>query len=75
MTDHKNHKIKHTAEHELKKELFANASAIANRYGFIVSGSATTSTGCGFRVNMHILPRHEEKPLPTAVIAANQPLG
>jgi hypothetical protein len=55
------HTVKHGSEHHLKQDLFAKASAITDKYGYTVTGSATVSTGRGFRINMYISPKYMEK--------------
>jgi hypothetical protein len=50
--------ITYETEHRLKQEIFKQATAIASKYGYHLTGSATNSTGQGFRMNMHVLPKH-----------------
>ncbi|MEP0824521.1 MAG: hypothetical protein HRF40_03465 [Nitrososphaera sp.] len=49
-------KAKYVAEMELKQEIFEKATAIANRYGYKLTGSASNSTGRGFRIHMLVSP-------------------
>lgn len=57
--------ITYEEEYRLKQEIFKQAAAIANKYGYHLTGSATVSTGQGFRMNMHVCkqqpPRNDEK--------------
>ncbi|GEM_PF-6960466 len=49
-------KAKYDAEMELKQEIFEMATAIADRYGYKLTGSASNSTGRGFRIHMLVSP-------------------
>jgi hypothetical protein len=51
--------ITHETEYRLKQEIFKQAAAIANKYGYHLTGSATVSTGQGFRMTMHVLPKQQ----------------
>jgi hypothetical protein len=52
--------ITHEAEYRLKQEIFKQATAIASKYGYHLTGSATVSTGQGFRMIMHVLPKKQQ---------------
>lgn len=49
-------KAKYNTEMELKQEIFEMATEIADKYGYKLTGSASNSTGQGFRIHMLVSP-------------------